>query len=209
MAESKPIVKEPNKVLRARAKGLDLRDIPSRKIQKLISEMKVTLKNTPDGVGLAAPQVRESLRIFIVSEEAEEIDKAEKKGWERRKRENLPRPEGPGSRPTEVGLGTTEKNEKPYEKREWKYYVFINPVVKNISKKKLEGPEGCLSVPGKYGTVKRHEKITVQAHDGTGKKFTRGASRFFARVIQHELDHLEGTLFIDKAERLIEDVKIS
>lgn len=190
MAEAKPIVKEPNKVLRAKAKDVAASDIRARKIQKLIADMKVTLKSTPDGVGLAAPQVGESLRIFIVSEEAEEIDKAEKKGWERRKKEN---PE--------------EKSEKPYEKREWKYYVFINPVIKNTSKNKSDGPEGCLSVPGKYGTVKRHEKITVQAHDETGRKFTRGASRFFARVMQHELDHLEGTLFIDKAEKLIESAK--
>lgn len=164
--------------------------VKTSKIQGLISHMKEALKNTPDGVGLAAPQMGESLRIFIVSEEAEEIDKAEKKGWKRRKEEN---PE--------------EKNEKPYEKREWKYYVFINPVIKNTSKNKLSGPEGCLSVPGKYGTVRRNEKITVQAHDETGKKFTRGASRFFARVMQHELDHLEGTIFIDKAEKLIEAAK--
>ncbi len=192
MAERKPIVKEPNKVLRAKAKDVPAADISGRKIQRLLAEMKVTLKNTPDGVGLAAPQVGESLRIFIVSEEAEEIDKAEKAGWKRR-REDQP----------EI------KNEKPYEKKEWKYYVFINPVVKNISKKKLTGPEGCLSVPGKFGTVKRLEKITVAAYDEHGKKFTRGASRFFARVIQHELDHLDGTLFIDKAEKIFEAQKPS
>lgn len=187
MAEIKPIVKEPNKVLRAKAKDVAANDIRGKKIQRIIADMKIALKSTPDGVGLAAPQVGESLRIFIVSEEAEEIDRAEKKGWKRRKEES---PE--------------EKNEKPYEKREWKYHVFINPVVKNTSKNKLSGPEGCLSVPRKYGTVRRNEKITVEAHDEHGKKFIRGASRFFARVIQHELDHLEGTLFIDKAEKIFE-----
>ncbi len=183
------IVKNPHKVLRRRAEHVSVADITSSKIQGLISAMKETLASTPDGVGLAAPQVGKALTIFIVSEEAEEIDKAQDSGWERRR----------ASEPEEV-------EEKPYEPRAWKYYVFINPVVKNMSRKKLDGPEGCLSVPGRFGMVTRHEKITVEAHNETGKKFTRGASRFFARVMQHELDHLAGILFIDKAHEWL-DVK--
>lgn len=150
--------------------------------------MKETLSHTPDGVGLAAPQVGESLRIFIVSDEAEEIDRAQKAGWKRRKAESL-----------------EKKENEPYEKRAWKYYVFVNPVVKKISRAMLEDAEGCLSVPKKYGTVMRYEKITVEARDEHGKKITRGASKFFARVMQHELDHLEGVLFIDKMEREIQE----
>lgn len=192
MSEIKPIVKEPHKVLRKKAAEVPLSEIKSPQIQRLIYAMKETLKSTPDGVGLAAPQIGKSLQIFIVSEEAEEIDKAEKGGWNRRE-QNDP----------------AVKNDKPYENKEWKYYVFINPEVKNKSRKKLEGPEGCLSVPGKFGSVKRHEKITVAAHNEQGKKFTRGASRFFARVIQHELDHLEGALFVDKAERIIENAPMT
>ncbi len=192
MPNAKSIVKEPNRILRGTAKEIPSNDIPSHRTRKLILEMKKILKNTPDGVGLAAPQIGESLRAFIVSEEAEEIDKAQKQGWRRKDGEN-----------PEI------KNEKPYEEREWKYYVFINPAVKNISKKKLEGPEGCLSVPGKFGSVKRHEKITVQALDEHGKKFTRGASKFFARVLQHELDHLEGTLFIDKAGKMFDSAPMA
>lgn len=181
-----PIVKTPDKTLRKKAADLPVSDITTARIRRLIAEMKQTLAATPDGVGLAAPQVGKSLRLFIVSEEAEEIDRAQKSGWERRKREN-----------------PTLKNDQPYEKREWNYFVFINPTVKNTSRKRQSGPEGCLSVPGKFGTVSRHEKITVEAHDERGKKFTRGASRFFARVIQHELDHLEGNLFVDKAEHVM------
>lgn len=192
MAEKREIVKIPHKVLRKKAAEVPLRSIAAPQIQRLIVQMKEALKNTPDGVGLAAPQIGESLRIFIVSEEAKEIDKAEKEGWKRRQEDS-----------PEV------RNEKPYEEREWKYYAFINPTVKNISKKKLEGSEGCLSVPGKFGSVRRHEKITVEAYDEQGKKFTRGASRFFARVMQHELDHLGGVLFIDKAERIIESAPIT
>lgn len=182
------IVKEPHKVLRKKASVLSAHEIKSTWVQNLIAQMKETLKSTPDGVGLAAPQVREPLRIFIVSQEAEEIDKAEKEGWVRRHAKN----------------GEYKKQERPYNEREWKYYVFINPVITNISKKKLKGPEGCLSVPGKFGTVLRHEKITIEACDEHGKKFSRGASRFFARVIQHELDHLNGMLFVDKATDLVE-----
>lgn len=187
MAKLKEIVKLPTKVLRRQAKDVPLKEIITPRIQGLISDMKETLKNTPDGVGLAAPQVGEALRIFIVSEEAKEIDKAGKAGWERRQKKS-----------------PDVTNEKPYEKREWKYYVFINPILKNTSRKKLMGPEGCLSVPGKFGNVARHEKITIKAHDEHAKAFTRGASEFFARVMQHELDHLEGTLFIDKAHDIIE-----
>lgn len=182
-----PIVKTPDKTLRKKAADVSAADIATPRIQRLIAGMKAALAATPDGVGLAAPQVGKSLRLFIVSEEAHEIDKAESEGWERRRKENIGEPP-----------------KKPYEPREWKYHVFINPVVKNTSRKKLDGPEGCLSVPGKFGTVSRNEKITVQAYDEHGKKFTRGASGFFARVIQHELDHLEGILFIDTAKDMMQ-----
>ena len=186
MARVLPVVKEPNKILRGTARPVPVSEITKPKIQGLISDMKETLKNTTDGVGLAAPQVGEPLRLFIVSEEAEEIDRVEK---ELRHKKTLP------------------QEKEPYEKRKWKYYVFINPAVKKVSKTKLERAEGCLSVPGKFGEVRRHEKITVEAYDENGKKFTRGASRFFARVIQHELDHLEGTLFIDKAKKVFESAE--
>ncbi len=185
-AQPHAIVKEPHKVLRKKATELLVRDITTPRIQGLIAAMKATLAATPDGVGLAAPQINESLRMFIVSEEAEEIDRAEKSGWERRQKHDR---------------GTV--TEKPYEKRAWRYYVFINPVLKNHSRRTMDGPEGCLSVPGTFGDVSRYEKLTVEAHDEHGKKFTRNASRFFARVIQHELDHLDAILFIDKAKDLM------
>ncbi len=179
------IVKEPNKILRKKARPLTAAEISSPKIQGLISRMKETLASTPDGVGLAAPQAGESLQIFIVSEEAEEIDRVEKLLAEKKASLVHPAPQ-------------------ESEKKKWKSYVFINPAVKNISKRKIDRAEGCLSVPGKFGSVKRHEKITVEAYDERGRKFTRGSSRFFARVIQHELDHLQGTLFIDKADKIFE-----
>lgn len=188
--KSMDIIKEPNPVLRKKAEAVAIADISSRKIQSLIRHMKETLAVTPDGVGIAAPQVGESLQIFIVSEEGEEIDRIEKLAVERNAYADSD--------------AVSEESGKTEVKKGWNYYVFVNPVVKKISKRKNERAEGCLSVPGKFGGVSRYEKITVEAYDECGKKFVRGASRFVARIIQHELDHLQGTLFIDKAEKIFE-----
>jgi len=93
--------------------------------------------------------------------------------------------------------GTEEENVNKKE-----IVVFINPQITKISRKKKEMDEGCLSVEGTYGKVHRSEKLTVEAYDKTGKKFTRGCSGLLAQIVQHEVDHLDGVLFIDKASRL-------
>ena len=85
--------------------------------------------------------------------------------------------------------------------------VFINPKIIKISKKKQTVSEGCLSVNGIYGVIKRAEKITVEALDEKGRKFTRGAAGLMAQIIQHEIDHLNGVLFIDKAINLLKTRK--
>ncbi len=82
------------------------------------------------------------------------------------------------------------------------HMVFINPELVRTSRKKNEMSEGCLSVRGKYGAVPRFEKATVQAQDEQGKSFTHHGSGLVAQIFQHELDHLEGILFIDKATQL-------
>jgi len=82
--------------------------------------------------------------------------------------------------------------------------VYINPRIIKLSKEKEEMEEGCLSVRWSYGFVKRAKKATVQAVDENGKKITRGASGLLAQIFQHEIDHLDGILFIDKAERIRE-----
>ncbi len=93
------------------------------------------------------------------------------------------------------------------EKRKWNFYAYINPVILKRSKNKVERVEGCLSVPGKFGIVARPEKVTLRALDERGKPFTLGASKFLARVIQHELDHLDGVLFVDKVKRFVDVTK--
>ena len=84
------------------------------------------------------------------------------------------------------------------------HLVYVNPEIIKLSRKKELLDEGCLSVRGIYGTVARGVRATVKAHDENGKLFERGASGLLAQVFQHEADHLNGTLFIDKAEELWE-----
>jgi peptide deformylase len=81
--------------------------------------------------------------------------------------------------------------------------VLINPEITQRSKEKIEIDEGCFSVPNKYGPVVRPKKIKAEATDLNGKKIKINASGLLARVIQHEVDHLDGILFID----LVDDPK--
>lgn len=85
--------------------------------------------------------------------------------------------------------------------------ILVNPVWTKNNKKTHTDSEGCLSVPKKFGKVKRYADIHVGAMDRHGKQFSFDAKNFFARVIQHEVDHLEGTLFIDKATDVYEQDK--
>jgi peptide deformylase len=80
--------------------------------------------------------------------------------------------------------------------------VFINPVIKKVSKKKEEMDEGCLSVRWKYGVVKRSTNASVQAYDEEGNIFLHNATGLLSQVFQHETDHLDGVLFTDKAKNL-------
>src|SRR3989338_4574759 len=74
--------------------------------------------------------------------------------------------------------------------------------ITKIFKKKQTVREGCLSVVGMFGAITRAEKITVEAYNEKGEKFTRGASGLLAQIFQHEMDHLNGILFTDTARNL-------
>lgn len=76
--------------------------------------------------------------------------------------------------------------------------VMINPVIKNRSKSMVFVEEGCLSFPDEYKEVKRHEKVTVEYTDLDGKRKTLHAKDLEAVVIQHETDHLDGVVFLDR-----------
>ncbi len=82
-------------------------------------------------------------------------------------------------------------------------YELINPEI--IKKEGTQtGPEACLSVPNLQGTVTRPERVTVRAQNREGKTYTFSAEGFFARAVCHELDHLDGILYVDMAEDLME-----
>lgn len=149
------IITTPNTILRQRAKEINLEEIKSATVQKLIADMKETVKPA-GGIGLAAPQVGISTRLIAVVVQE-------------------------------------------------KVKILINPEIINFSWRKESAEEGCLSVPGKWGSVKRSKIIKVKAFDENGKSVKFKAKDLFARIIQHEVDHLNGVLFIDRAKKVIEE----
>lgn len=80
--------------------------------------------------------------------------------------------------------------------------ILVNPEYERTGKKTITETEGCLSVPGSYGPVRRYRDLRVTALNPQGEQFTFDARGFFARVIQHEIDHLNGILYIDRADQL-------
>jgi peptide deformylase len=154
------IVQKGNKLLRGAAKSVSIKEIKSKEIKNIVKKMEKALLENKEGVAIAAPQIGEPLRIFVIA----------KKIFG----ENILLPK----------------------------LVFINPVIKNISKKKSLMNEGCLSVSGYYGNVQRAERLKIEALDENGKKFGLVVSGLLAQIVQHEVDHLNGILFTDKAINL-------
>lgn len=172
----KKILQRNEPVLRKTAENIPVEDITTPKIQNILSEMIEALDSQDDGVAIAAPQIGYALRIFVVSKKVESIMKEEKSG----------------------------KFEEPLSEQKGKDLVFINPVIKKVSKERKIVEEGCLSVRYLYGKVSRATKVKVEAYDENGKKFERGGTGLLAQIFQHETDHLDGVLFIDKATDLEE-----
>jgi peptide deformylase len=85
--------------------------------------------------------------------------------------------------------------------------ALINPVLSDFSRKLLKGEEGCLSVPGQFDQVLRHQSVQVKALAPNGQVVTFKAEKFFARILQHEYDHLNGILFIDRVKEQAEAEK--
>ncbi len=83
-----------------------------------------------------------------------------------------------------------------------KIYVIVNPDIVSRSDEMVNGTEGCLSLPGYIGDVLRHEAVTVKALNRKGKPIKIKARGWLARIFQHEIDHLDGVLFIDRASQV-------
>ena len=183
----KKILQKENKVLRQIAEAVNVHDIKTAKIKKVLREMSEALKPQDDGVAIAAPQIGYGLRIFIVSGR---IFSA--KGG----------PASGGSVSKEITKNRLidDRSEKQ------KDLIFINPKISKLSREKEWLSEGCLSVRPLYGKTFRSKKATIIAYDENGKMFTRGASGLLAQIFQHETDHLNGILFIDHAKDIKEEL---
>ena len=154
----RPIVKEGDPVLRRVAKKVDPGEIADPLFQQLIEDMFETMYAAP-GVGLAAPQVNVSKRLFVID--------------------------------------TGEDEEHP----EGTKHVVINPKIESADEE-TELNEGCLSVPGLIGDIVRYERVAVTGLDRNGKKIRLEGGDLFAQALQHEIDHLNGVLYIDKAKNI-------
>lgn len=107
---------------------------------------------------------------------------------------------GVGLSANQIGLDTRVfVAELPTAEGRSKFYAVFNPILEKISENKITIEEGCLSVPKTYGAVNRAEKVVLNGFDKNGKKIKIKAWGFLARIFQHEIDHLNGILFIDKA----------
>lgn len=153
------IVTFPEPSLRLKSKQVTKFD---SELQTLIDDMFETMRAAP-GVGLAAPQIGQSLRLVVV-EYTEDDD----------------------------------ENAKP------KKYVLINPEIVKRSEETVTDMEGCLSLPGLAGRVERQQAVTIKAKNRFGKPLKIEAQDWLARIFQHEIDHLDGVLYIDRAEEVFE-----
>jgi len=180
------IVQKEDKVLRKIAKEIPVSKIKTPEIKKIIDRMIAAVNSQEDGVAIAAPQIGENLRIFVISKKLFEILEEEKREKEDKKNKN----------------NKKEDQTKSENKKEIKDMIFINPEILKTSKKKVPMEEGCLSVRWLYGKVPRSEKTLIRAYDENGKQFTIGGSGLLSQAFQHETDHLEGILFTDKATDL-------
>ncbi len=99
-------------------------------------------------------------------------------------------------------LIVVEYGDEDDESVEPKLFVLVNPEITRISEDTLIGMEGCLSIPHYFGDVERAYAVTVKAKNRHGKNMKVKAQGWLARIIQHEIDHLNGVLFIDKALKI-------
>jgi peptide deformylase len=156
MAYVREIITDGHPTLRKVAKRVDPAELADPIFQQLIDDMFATMYAAP-GIGLAAPQINVSKRLFTVDLQDED----------------------PAHGPL----------------------VLINPKFSDMEGE-IEATEGCLSVPGMVGEITRWEKLVCTGLDRTGKKVTLPAEGWFARCLQHEMDHLDGKLYIDTARNV-------
>ena len=177
-----PIVKIPDPILRVQSKPVERVD---DELRKFLDDMLETMYEAP-GIGLAAVQVGEPLRIFTV-------DCAQRSDSEEEALEN-------------DGESEPQRGESEEEFRE--PIFLINPEIVSVSDGVNIYEEGCLSIPDYYADVERPAECVVKYLDRFGKEQILEADGLLAVCVQHELDHLNGTLFIDHISKLKRDMVI-
>jgi peptide deformylase len=156
-------------VLRQKARTLSTDEIVSESIQKLIEDMRDTMRDAP-GVGLAAPQVGEGLQLAVIEDCQEYINKLSANVVEERERCAVP------------------------------FHVIINPELTLIGSDTIDFFEGCLSLDGFSALVRRHKRVRVRCLNEKAQETVIEAKGWYARILQHEIDHLNGTVYIDRME---------
>lgn len=158
-------------VLRASCRELGEDEVRSAEVRRLVEDMRETMHEY-SGLGLAAPQVHESVRLAVV-----ELD-----------------PEGADlERDLDTGSGPA-----PGQDRGRISFTLFNPRLTVLDPALAGHWEGCLSVPGMRGYVERPREVRVDYLDKTGARAQVTARGFLATVFQHELDHLDGVLYVDR-----------
>ncbi len=163
------IVQTGHPVLRAVARTLSVDEIRSPATQQLIAEMRDTMRAAP-GVGLAAPQIGESLQLAVIEDRADYLEDVSPEHLAKLQR-------------------------SPVD-----FHVIINPKLTPIGETVLAFYEGCLSVAGFVAVVPRAESVRVECLNERAEPITITAHGWYARILQHEIDHLNGTLYIDRME---------
>nr|XP_023917847.1 peptide deformylase 1A, chloroplastic-like isoform X2 [Quercus suber] len=161
------IVKAGDPVLHEPAREVDVEEIGSERIQKIVDDMVRVMRKAP-GVGLAAPQIGIPLKIIVLEDTKEYISYAPK------------------------------EETKAQDRRPFDLLVIFNPKLKKKSNRTALFFEGCLSVDGFRAVVERYLDVEVAGLDQFGQPIKIDASGWQARILQHECDHLEGTLYVDK-----------
>ena len=161
------IVQVGDPVLRQRARELRRDEIASAGIQDLIVRMRDTMRDAP-GVGLAAPQIGESLQLTVIED------------------------------PPQLHAGMTPAQLAERERSAVAFHVLINPTLTVEGDEQVAAYEGCLSFSGFTMIVPRWRRVRVEALDEHGEPVVKVASGWYARILQHEIDHLDGHLYVDR-----------
>ncbi|MBA3661497.1 MAG: peptide deformylase [Gammaproteobacteria bacterium] len=163
------IIQTGDPVLRELARPVDKVEILSAPMQCLIQAMKETMWAAP-GVGLAAPQIGESLQIIVIEDKKE------------------------------YHQGATQEQLQARERFPVPLHVIINPVLTIESAEYVQFYEGCLSVKDFVGMVPRARNVKVEGLNEKGEPITIRAYGWYARILQHEFDHLQGMLYVDRMD---------